>query len=122
MPLYEYQCQQCAKKTEVLQRYEDPPPASCPACGGEVKKMISSPAFQFKGSGWYVTDYAKKGAGSEAKDGSGPDAKPAGPDDAGSSASAAVPAAAAGGGSSEKAATPASAKPAAGGKTGSSSD
>ena len=64
MPLYEYQCLTCGKRTEVLQRFEDAPLAACPACGGEVKKMISSPAFQFKGTGWYVTDYAgKKGAG-----------------------------------------------------------
>ncbi len=65
MPLYEYQCLNCGKKTEVIQRFEDAPLAACPACGGEVKKLISSPAFQFKGTGWYVTDYAgKKGAGS----------------------------------------------------------
>jgi putative FmdB family regulatory protein len=64
MPLYEYQCQSCGKKTEVLQRFEDAPLAACPSCGGEVKKLISSPAVQFKGSGWYVTDYAgKKSAG-----------------------------------------------------------
>ena len=68
MPLYEYQCQNCGKRTEVLQRFDDPPPAACPTCGGEMKKLISSPAFQFKGTGWYVTDYAnKKGPGSESK-------------------------------------------------------
>ncbi|HYL05070.1 MAG TPA: FmdB family zinc ribbon protein, partial [Thermoanaerobaculia bacterium] len=61
MPLYEYQCTECGKKTEVLQRFADAPLAACPACGGAVKKMVSSPAFQFKGSGWYVTDYARKG-------------------------------------------------------------
>ncbi|HSS48881.1 MAG TPA: FmdB family zinc ribbon protein [Thermoanaerobaculia bacterium] len=65
MPLYEYQCQNCGKKTEVIQRFDDAPLAACPSCGGEVKKLISSPAFQFKGTGWYVTDYAgKKGPGS----------------------------------------------------------
>ena len=64
MPLYEYQCLNCGKKTEVIQRFDDAPLAACPACGGEVKKLISSPAFQFKGTGWYVTDYAgKKGGG-----------------------------------------------------------
>jgi putative FmdB family regulatory protein len=64
MPLYEYQCLNCGKKTEVIQRFEDAPLAACPSCGGEVKKLISSPAFQFKGTGWYVTDYAgKKGGG-----------------------------------------------------------
>jgi putative FmdB family regulatory protein len=60
MPLYEYQCLNCGKKTEVIQRFEDAPLAACPACGGEVKKLISSPAFQFKGTGWYATDYAGK--------------------------------------------------------------
>jgi putative FmdB family regulatory protein len=60
MPLYEYQCLNCGKKTEVIQRFDDAPLAACPACGGEVKKLISSPAFQFKGTGWYVTDYAGK--------------------------------------------------------------
>jgi putative FmdB family regulatory protein len=64
MPLYEYQCQNCGKKTEVIQRFDDAPLAACPSCGGEVKKLVSSPAFQFKGTGWYVTDYAgKKGGG-----------------------------------------------------------
>jgi len=68
MPLYEYECLNCGKRTEVLQRFDDPPLAACPSCGGEVKKLISSPAFQFKGTGWYVTDYAgKKGGGPESK-------------------------------------------------------
>lgn len=65
MPLYEYECQNCGKRTELLQRFNDPPLAACPECGGEVKKLLSAPAVQFKGSGWYVTDYAgKKGGGS----------------------------------------------------------
>jgi putative FmdB family regulatory protein len=65
MPLYEYQCLSCGKRTEVLQRLDDAPLAACPQCGGEVKKLLSAPAVQFKGSGWYVTDYAgKKGGGS----------------------------------------------------------
>ncbi|HEV7784113.1 MAG TPA: FmdB family zinc ribbon protein, partial [Thermoanaerobaculia bacterium] len=68
MPLYEYQCLNCGKKTEVIQRFDDAPLAACPSCGGEVKKLISSPAFQFKGTGWYATDYAgKKGPGSDSK-------------------------------------------------------
>ena len=74
MPIYEYQCQTCGKRTEVLQRLDEAPLAACPECGGAVKKLLSAPAFQFKGSGWYVTDYAgKKGGGadgkSESKDG-----------------------------------------------------
>jgi putative FmdB family regulatory protein len=60
MPIYEYECLACGKRTEAIQKMDDPPIAACPACGGEVKKLISSPAFQFKGSGWYVTDYGGK--------------------------------------------------------------
>jgi len=71
MPIYEYECLSCGKRTEVLQRMGEGPIAACPACGGEVKKLISSPAFQFKGTGWYVTDYAGKkgGGGGESKSG-----------------------------------------------------
>jgi putative FmdB family regulatory protein len=67
MPIYEYECRSCGKRTEVLQRFADAPPAACPVCGGPVKKLISSPAFQFKGSGWYKTDYAAKKGGGEDK-------------------------------------------------------
>lgn len=62
MPIYEYECRSCGKRTELLQRMDEPPLAACPACGGEVRKLISAPAVQFKGSGWYVTDYAGKGS------------------------------------------------------------
>ena len=60
MPLYEYQCEACQHRFEKIQKFSDPPIEVCPACGGTVKKLISSPAIQFKGSGWYITDYAKK--------------------------------------------------------------
>ena len=59
MPIYEYECRACGKRSEAMQRMADPPLTTCPECGGELKKLISSPAFQFKGSGWYVTDYAR---------------------------------------------------------------
>ena len=59
MPLYEYVCNKCAKKTEVIQRVGEAPLKVCPHCGGKLKKAISAPAIQFKGSGWYVTDYAR---------------------------------------------------------------
>ena len=62
MPIYEYECTECAHRTEVLQRMADAPLSACPECGGAVKRLISAPAFQFKGTGWYVTDYARKGA------------------------------------------------------------
>ena len=61
MPLYEYQCEACNTRFERIQKYSDPPIETCPACGkGPVRKLLSSPAIQFKGSGWYITDYAKK--------------------------------------------------------------
>ncbi|MGE0702589.1 MAG: FmdB family zinc ribbon protein [Vicinamibacterales bacterium] len=60
MPLYEYQCEKCGHRFEKIQRLSDPPPEACPVCGGAVHKMQSAPAFQFKGSGWYITDYARK--------------------------------------------------------------
>jgi len=63
MPLYEYQCTRCGRRFEQLQKLSDPPVTECPACGGPVEKLVSSPAFQFKGTGWYVTDYARKGEG-----------------------------------------------------------
>ena len=62
MPIYEYQCKKCRETTEVLQKAKDKPLEKCPKCGGPVAKRISSPAIQFKGNGWYVTDYAKKGS------------------------------------------------------------
>ena len=74
MPLYEYQCEACGNRFEKIQKFSDPPLESCPACGGAVRKLVSSPAFQFKGSGWYVTDYARSG---KTDTGAGEDAKPA---------------------------------------------
>ncbi len=64
MPLYEYQCDACAHRFEVIQQYKDAPIDVCPKCGGMVKKLLSSPAIQFKGSGFYITDYARKGSDS----------------------------------------------------------
>ena len=72
MPLYEYQCESCAKRFERIQKFSDPPIGTCPSCGGPVKKLFSSPAIQFKGSGWYITDYARKASdgGGKSKEGS----------------------------------------------------
>ena len=61
MPLYEYECEACGHRVETIQTFSDPPLDTCPKCGGAVHKMQSAPAFQFKGTGWYVTDYAKSG-------------------------------------------------------------
>ena len=60
MPLYEYECDACGHLFELIQRFADPPIETCPQCGGGVHKRQSAPAFQFKGTGWYITDYAKK--------------------------------------------------------------
>ena len=60
MPLYEYQCKKCKHRFERIQKFSDRMVRKCPDCGGPVEQMISAPAVQFKGSGWYVTDYASK--------------------------------------------------------------
>jgi putative FmdB family regulatory protein len=60
MPLYEYECKKCHHRFERIQKFSDPHIKKCPDCGGAVEQVISAPAVQFKGSGWYVTDYAKK--------------------------------------------------------------
>lgn len=60
MPLYEYKCTQCQSTIEVLQKATDKPLEKCESCGGPLAKLLSSPAIQFKGSGWYITDYARK--------------------------------------------------------------
>jgi putative FmdB family regulatory protein len=60
VPLYEYECDEQGHRFEVIQKFSDPPVEVCPTCGSHVHKLISSPAFQFKGSGWYITDYARK--------------------------------------------------------------
>ena len=62
MPLYEYECDACGQRFEVIQKFSDAPIEACTKCGrGPVRKLLSSPAIQFKGSGWYITDYAQKG-------------------------------------------------------------
>ena len=60
MPLYEYECKKCHHRFERIQKFSDPHVKKCPKCGGSIEQVISAPAVQFKGSGWYVTDYAKK--------------------------------------------------------------
>ena len=63
MPLYEYECKKCHHRFERIQKFSDPHVKKCPDCGGPLEQVISAPAVQFKGSGWYVTDYAKKTTG-----------------------------------------------------------
>ena len=80
VPLYEYQCKKCKHRFEKIQKFSDREVKKCPECGGPVERLLSAPAVQFKGSGWYVTDYARKGSGSSesgsadgSKDGSSSD-------------------------------------------------
>lgn len=70
MPLYEYECLACRSRNEVIQKFSDAPLTECEACGGELRKLISSPAIQFKGSGFYITDYARNGGNGASKDAS----------------------------------------------------
>lgn len=67
MPIYEYECSACQKRFERIQRLSDPLLTVCPQCGGGVHKAFSVPALQFKGSGWYVTDYGRRPGGSSSK-------------------------------------------------------
>jgi putative FmdB family regulatory protein len=79
MPLYEYKCKKCGHRFEKIQKFSDPPLKKCPDCGGAVEQLLSAPAVQFKGSGWYVTDYAKKGSAASTSSESSSD-KPEKPD------------------------------------------
>jgi putative FmdB family regulatory protein len=63
VPLYEYECKKCKHRFEKIQKFSDKPLKKCPECGGPVEQLLSAPAAHFKGSGWYVTDYARKGGG-----------------------------------------------------------
>jgi putative FmdB family regulatory protein len=78
MPLYEYECESCGHRFEVIQKFSDAPIDTCPKCGSKVHKLMSSPAIQFKGTGWYITDYAKKDSTAAGKSGGAKDdaAKP----------------------------------------------
>jgi putative FmdB family regulatory protein len=71
LPLYEYQCKKCHSLTERIQKFSDEPLTVCPHCGGEMEQLLSAPAVQFKGSGWYVTDYVKRAGSSGSSSGNG---------------------------------------------------
>src|SRR5262245_35921371 len=80
MPIYEYSCRKCGKTIEVIQKFSDPPLKKHEKCGGTLTKLVSAAGFQFKGTGWYVTDYARKGKtgeseSKESKESSGDGAK-----------------------------------------------
>ena len=70
MPLYEYQCEKCGR-FEIIQKFSDALLTVCPTCGQEVQKLLSAPAIQFKGTGWYITDYARKGGSGSSSGSSG---------------------------------------------------
>lgn len=65
MPLYEYECRKCGQQFEVMQKFSDEPLKKHPSCGGKVERLLSAPGLQFKGTGWYITDYARSGGGKE---------------------------------------------------------
>lgn len=67
MPLYEYRCTDCENKVEVIQRFSDPDLSDCTECGGTLERLLSAPSIRFKGSGWYVNDYAAKGKNGTSK-------------------------------------------------------
>ncbi|HYK37158.1 zinc ribbon domain-containing protein [Alloacidobacterium sp.] len=94
MPLYEYRCKACGHQFEKIQSFSAPEEKICPVCGGEVERLLSAPAVQFKGSGWYVTDYAAKSGsktapatGSTDGNASKTEGKPAASSEGGASAS-----------------------------------
>ncbi len=99
MPLYEYECRSCRHRFERIQKFSDPPVKKCPSCRGSVRKLISAPGIQFKGSGWYVTDYARKGGskGSEDRDGKEKDSGSTAKEDAAGKGKKAAPKSDAGG-------------------------
>lgn len=84
MPMYEYECESCGHRFEVIQKFSDARKRTCPKCKGKLKRLISAPGLHFKGSGWYITDYGRGGSSpsqsSESSDGSGTkESKPAEP-------------------------------------------
>ena len=79
MPLYEYQCRRCKHRFERIRKFSDRALRTCPECGGRLEQLVSASSVQFKGSGWYVTDYARKGSGKTAgKDKAGSEGPEAG--------------------------------------------
>jgi putative FmdB family regulatory protein len=97
MPLYEYECEaENGRRFEIIQKFSDEVLTVCPTCGGPVRKLISSPAIQFKGSGFYITDYARKSAvdaGKESKDSKPASSSSGGDGSSSSSSSTSTPAA-----------------------------
>ncbi len=76
MPMYEYECTKCHHRFEVIQKFSDAPRTKCPKCKGPLQKLLSAPAIQFKGTGWYVTDYGGKSGGGGSSNSRGKDSSP----------------------------------------------
>ncbi len=91
MPLYEYQCSKCGSVFEVMQKFSDEPLTKHDGCGGDVERLLSAPALQFKGSGWYITDYAKSGSTGTSKSSSSKDSSSSSSSDSSSSSSSTTP-------------------------------
>jgi putative FmdB family regulatory protein len=68
MPLYEYECKKCGQVFEAMQKFSDEPLRKHPSCGGKVERLMSAPGLQFKGTGWYITDYARSGGGGKSEE------------------------------------------------------
>ena len=93
MPLYEYECDACHQRFERIQKFSDPPADVCAKCGkGPVRRLLSSPAIQFKGSGWYITDYARKTSTDSGKSSSSGDSSSSGSSTGSTTESSAAPA------------------------------
>ena len=92
MPLYEYKCNGCGQVFELIQRFSDAPLTQHDGCGGQVERLLSAPALKFKGSGWYITDYAKGGSGSSGNSGEAGSSKSETKSDSGSSTTSSTPA------------------------------
>jgi putative FmdB family regulatory protein len=101
LPLYEYECPKDGT-FEQIQKFSDKPLAKCPKCGGPVERLLSAPAIQFKGSGWYVTDYAKKGDSGSGKKGAASGASESSKDSSSSAASTDTKSSSTSGGSDKK--------------------
>src|SRR5687768_11019994 len=92
MPLYEYKCNGCGQVFELIQRFSDAPLTQHDGCGGQAERLLSAPALKFKGSGWYITDYAKGGSGSSGNSGEAGSSKSETKSDSGSSTTSSTPA------------------------------
>jgi putative FmdB family regulatory protein len=106
MPLYEYKCNDCEHTLEAIQRFSEDPYTICPNCGGALRKLISSPAIQFKGSGFYITDYGKSGSGAAKTSAESSSQASGGGDGSGSSSTSASSSTPSGPGSTPSGSTP----------------